>query len=121
MQSKINFFPVHETNGIGYHTYKNIVYRPHAYIEKPTHLKQAPKSSRRADIVWSPRSCALTPLDYYLWGAVKAKRCAEKPVTIEALKDNIRKASGEIQLNTIDNVLKNWTERVGYCMAGRDI
>ena len=29
--------------------------------------------SRRADIVWAPRSCDLTPLDYYLWGAVKDK------------------------------------------------
>ena len=27
--------------------------------------------SRRADVVWPPRSCDLTPLDYYLWGAVK--------------------------------------------------
>ena len=27
--------------------------------------------SRRADVVWPPRSCDLTPLAYYLWGAVK--------------------------------------------------
>ena len=26
--------------------------------------------SRSADVVWPPRSCDLTPLDYYLWGAV---------------------------------------------------
>ena len=24
--------------------------------------------SHRADVVWPPRSCDLTPLDYYLWG-----------------------------------------------------
>ena len=35
------------------------------------------------------------------------------------LKDNIREAIGEIQLHTIDYVLKNWTNRVGYCMASR--
>ena len=29
--------------------------------------------SRRADVVWPPRTCDLTPLDYYLWGAVKDK------------------------------------------------
>ena len=29
--------------------------------------------SRRADVVWPPRSCNLTQLDYYLWGAVKDK------------------------------------------------
>ena len=27
--------------------------------------------SRRADVVWPPQSCDLTPLDYYLWTAVK--------------------------------------------------
>ena len=25
--------------------------------------------SRKTDGVWLPRSCDLTPLDYYLWGA----------------------------------------------------
>ena len=73
--------------------------------------------SRRADVVLPPRSCDLTTLDYYLWGAVKDKCFDEKPDTIDALNDNIREAIGEIQLHTIDNVLKNWTDRVGYCMA----
>ena len=75
--------------------------------------------SRRADVVWPHRSYDLTPLDYYLWGAVKDKCYADKPETIDALKDNIREAIGEIQLHKIDNVLKNWTDRVGYCMANR--
>ena len=75
--------------------------------------------SRRADVVWPSRSCDLTPLDYYLWGAVKDKSYADKPETIDALKDNIREAIGEIQLHTIDNVLKNCTDRVGYCMASQ--
>ena len=42
---------------------------------------------------------------------------ADKPETIDALKDNIREAIGEIQLHTIDNVFKNWTDRVGYCIT----
>ena len=61
--------------------------------------------SRRADVVWPPRSCNLIPFDYYLWGAVKDKCYADKPETIDALKDNIREAIGEIQLHTIDNVI----------------
>ena len=61
--------------------------------------------SRRADGVWPPRSCDLIRLDYYL--------CyADKPEKIDPLKDNIREAIGEIQLHSIDNVLKNWTDRV---------
>ena len=75
--------------------------------------------SRRADVVWQPRSCDLTPLDYYLWGAVKDKYYADKPETIDVLKDNIREAIGEIELHTIDNVFKNWTDRVHYRMPSR--
>ena len=62
--------------------------------------------SRRADVVWPPRSCDLTALDYYLWwGAVKDKCYADKPETIDALQDNIREAIDEIQLHTINNVV----------------
>ena len=71
--------------------------------------------SRRADVVWSPRSC-----DYYLWGAVKDKCYAHKPETVDALKDNIREPIDKIQLHTIDAVLRNWTDHVGYCMASRE-
>ena len=71
--------------------------------------------SRRTDVVWPPRSCDLTPLDYYLWGAVKDMCYADKPETIDVLKEVI----GEIQLHTNDNVVKNCTDRVGYCMASR--
>ena len=53
----------------------------------------------------------MTPLDYYLWGAGKDKCYADKPETIDLLKDNIREV--------IHNVLKSWTDRVGYCMANR--
>ena len=41
--------------------------------------------SRRADVVWPPRSCDLTRLDYMY-----------KPEAIDALRDNIREAIGEI-------------------------
>ena len=53
--------------------------------------------SHRANVVWPPRSCDLTLVDYYLWGAVKDKCYADKPETNDALKDNIREASDEIQ------------------------
>ena len=73
--------------------------------------------SRRVDVVWPPRSCDLIPLYHYLWDAVNDKCYVDKPETIDALKDNIREVIGEIQLHTIDNVLKNWIDRIGYCMA----
>ena len=61
----------------------------------------------------------MTPLDYNLWIAVKDKCYVDKPETIDALKDHISEAISEIQLHTIDNVLKNWHDRVADCMASR--
>ena len=72
--------------------------------------------NRRADVVWPPRSCDLIPLGYYLWAAVKDNCDADKPETIDAFRHNIREAIGKIQLHTIDNVLKNWIDREGYCI-----
>ena len=31
----------------------------------------------------------------------------------------MREVIGKIQLQAIDTVLKNWTDRIGYCMAIR--
>ena len=59
-----------------------------------------------APCFWA-RSCDLTRLDFYLWATVKDSCYADKPETIGALNENIRKAIGETQLHTIDNVLKN--------------
>ena len=52
--------------------------------------------NRRVDVIWPPRSCDLTPLDYYLWDAVKDNYYSDKSKKIDALKDNIRVAIGEI-------------------------
>ena len=54
-----------------------------------------------------PRNCDLTPLDYFLWGAVKDKCHANHPETIEALKHEIEVAIHGIEAQTNENVLKN--------------
>ena len=48
-----------------------------------------------------------------LFDTIKDKCYANKPETINALKDNIREAIGEAQLHTIDNMLKNCNNGVG--------
>ncbi|GFW70872.1 oxidative stress-induced growth inhibitor 1 [Trichonephila clavipes] len=47
--------------------------------------------SRFGPVNWPPRSCDLTPLDYFLWGYVKALVYADKPQTLGHLEDNIRR------------------------------
>ncbi|GFW36363.1 uncharacterized protein TNCV_3712831 [Trichonephila clavipes] len=38
--------------------------------------------SRFGPVNWPPRSCDLTPLDYFLWGYVKSMRISHKRLTI---------------------------------------
>ncbi|GFY24278.1 putative transposable element [Trichonephila clavipes] len=47
--------------------------------------------SRFGPVNWPPRSCDLTPLDYFLWGYVKSLVYADKPQTLNHLEDNIRR------------------------------
>ena len=57
--------------------------------------------SCRADVVWPPRSCDLTPLNYFLWGTAKDKCYTDKPETIDVLKNNIREAIGEMEVAVV--------------------
>ncbi|GFV76822.1 DUF4817 domain-containing protein [Trichonephila clavipes] len=46
---------------------------------------------------WPPRSCDLTPLDYFLWGYVKSLVYADKTQTLDHLEDNIRRVIADIR------------------------
>jgi len=61
----------------------------------------------------------LTPLDYFLWGTVKDECYANQPETIQELKHKIKVAIDEIRAHTVENVLKNWVDRMGYCATSR--
>ena len=73
--------------------------------------------SRNSDVNSLAQSCDLTPLDYFLWGAVTDKFHANHPETIEALKHEIEVAIHGIERQTIENVLQNWVDRIRYCKA----
>ena len=66
--------------------------------------------SRNSDVNWPAWSCDLTPLNYFLWGAVKDEYYANYPEKIEALKNEIEVAIHGIEAQTIENVLKNWVD-----------
>ncbi|GFX30805.1 putative DD41D transposase [Trichonephila clavipes] len=48
--------------------------------------------SRFGPVNWPPRSCDLTPLDYFLWGYVKSLVYADKPQTL----NNVRRVIADI-------------------------
>ncbi|GFX88282.1 putative DD41D transposase [Trichonephila clavipes] len=75
--------------------------------------------SRFGPVNWPPRSCDLTPLDYFLWGYVKALVYADKPQTLDHLEDNIRCVIADIRPQMLEKVIENWTSRLDYIRASR--
>ncbi|GFW04067.1 uncharacterized protein TNCV_2051831 [Trichonephila clavipes] len=75
--------------------------------------------SRFGPVNWPPRSCDLTPLDYFLWGYVKPLVYADKPQTLDHLKDNIRHVISDIPPQMLEKVIENWTFRLKYIRASR--
>ncbi|GFT36376.1 uncharacterized protein TNCV_4259961 [Trichonephila clavipes] len=75
--------------------------------------------SRFGPVNWPPRSCDLTPLDYFLWGYVKSLVYADKPQTLDHLEDNIRRVIADIQPQMLEKVIENWTSRLDYIRASR--
>ncbi|CAH0560385.1 unnamed protein product [Brassicogethes aeneus] len=86
------------------------------YVRQTTDLLQTKFPdrviSRNFALNWPPRSCDLTPLDYFLWGYVKDQVYADNPLTIEALKANIERAIREIEPQLCQNVITNFNKRI---------
>ncbi|GFT07794.1 putative transposable element [Trichonephila clavipes] len=75
--------------------------------------------SRFGSVNWPPRSCDLTPLDYFLWGYVKSLVYADKRQTLDHLEDNIRRVIADIRPQMLEKVIENWTSRLDYIRASR--
>ncbi|GFV37018.1 putative transposable element [Trichonephila clavipes] len=75
--------------------------------------------SRFGPVNWPPRSCDLTPLDYFLWGYVKSLIYADKPQALDHLEDNIRRVIADIRPQMLEKVIENWTSRLDYIRASR--
>ena len=68
--------------------------------------------SRLRPVDWPPRSCDITPLDFYLWGYVESNSFVDKPATIEALESNITEVISEIPTEVLERVIQNWCLRM---------
>ncbi|GFU69719.1 uncharacterized protein TNCV_1221071 [Trichonephila clavipes] len=75
--------------------------------------------SRFEPVNWPPRSCDLTPLDYFLWGYVKSLIYADKRQTLDHLEDNIRRVIADIRPQMLEKVIENRTSRLDYIRASR--
>lgn len=74
---------------------------------------------KKGYVVWPPRSCDLTMLDYYLWGASNDEGYVNNPETIQELIDEIQADIADISPDTNENVLKNWMDQMDSCQVSR--
>lgn len=72
--------------------------------------------SQRGNIPWPPRSPDLTGPDFFLWGYLKSKVYANKPQTIDQLKENIRNEIASITPDILKKVMDNAAIRVQCCI-----
>jgi len=75
--------------------------------------------SRLGPVNWPPRSCDITPLDFFLWDYVKSKVYMDKPAMIEALEANITRVIGQIPLEMLERVIENWNFRMDHVIMNR--
>ncbi|GFV65620.1 uncharacterized protein TNCV_2713481 [Trichonephila clavipes] len=77
--------------------------------------------SRFGPVNWPPRSCDLTPLDYFLWGYVKSLVYAEKSrKRFSILEDNIWPCYCRYTATNVGKShRKNWTSRLDYIRVSR--
>jgi len=74
--------------------------------------------SRNGDRNWPPRSCDLSPCDFFLWGFVKSRVYANKPQTIPELKA-IGRVTGETEPQLCGNFIENFVKRGKVCQRSR--
>ncbi|GFW20897.1 uncharacterized protein TNCV_1714041 [Trichonephila clavipes] len=75
--------------------------------------------SRFGPVNWPPRSCDLTPLDYFLWGYVKSLVYADKPQTLDHLEDNIRRVIADIWPQMLEKKSSKIDVQIDYIRASR--
>ena len=66
--------------------------------------------------LWPPRSPDLSPLDFFLWGALKGKAYVNKPRTIQELENNIRREIAVISEDVLQATFANMKRRVQLCL-----
>ena len=75
--------------------------------------------SKNGPVNWPPRSCDLTPLDFFLWGYIKSVVYVNKPDSTESLKANIVHAIDKISPELCEKVSKNWVDRIHFVQRSR--
>lgn len=71
---------------------------------------------RRGAVEWPPRSCDLTPLDFFLWGYLKELVYTRKPTTLAQLRQQIITAFHSITPSLCEKVCRAVATRLHECL-----
>ena len=75
--------------------------------------------SRNGPAEWPPRSCDLTPPDFSLWGYINSLIYANKPATLEDLRDNIQNEIDNVSVEKCARMMENWIQGIDRCRRAR--
>ena len=92
---------------------------PHYGIQVRQYLNQLLPDAwigRRGPVEWPPRSPDLTPLDFYLWGHLKAMVYQESIRNVNHLKDRIINSFAQISPDVLLRVHSEWVKRIMMCI-----
>lgn len=72
---------------------------------------------RAGPVAWPARSPDLTPLDFYLWGHLKALVYEDPTTTPDDMQERIRRACAQIRNDTLARVRQSMVHRAHLCVA----
>jgi hypothetical protein len=68
---------------------------------------------------WPPNSPDLNPMDYSVWGILEEKISRKSYATLDQLKYALRKAWDEIEVETLQKIIKNFPKRLKACIEAK--
>jgi Helix-turn-helix domain (DUF4817) len=71
---------------------------------------------RRGAVEWPPRSCDLTPPDFFLWGVIKERVYNTKPTSLQDLRDRIASALHALDADLCAKVCRAVSQRTLDCL-----
>nr|pir hypothetical protein C27H2.1 - Caenorhabditis elegans [Caenorhabditis elegans] len=66
---------------------------------------------------WPPSSPDLNPMDYSVWSVLEAKVCSKPHRNIDSLKDSLKKAWDELDINYLRATVDSFPRRLEACVA----
>jgi len=75
--------------------------------------------SKGGDVPWPPRSPDLSPLDFFLWGHLKAIVYASPPRSLRQLRQSLVTVIHNVSLDTIQAAMNQMAIRSRLCLRRR--